>query len=254
MTEALAVYVGLVLARVGTFAAIMPPFAARTPPTVRVGLTLALTAFYLTAAAPGWDPAFAQVAVDVHPLRYGLALIREALLGAAMGLAFALFLLPARIAGEFVTGQVGLNISPAASLTGSDSGGPITVAFETAGGLLFLLADGHHLILLLLHMSFDKLPLGGSAVPQAGALLSGLSTAYESGLLLAGPLALCLLLLAAVLAIMSRAAPQLNVYSIGFTLQVTVVLLGTLFLMPEIVRGLGMSIGRAGEQMGDLLK
>lgn len=254
MTEALVVYVGLVLARVGTFVAVMPPFAARSPRTVRVGLAVAITAFYITTAAPGWDPAFARAAIDVHPLRYALALIREALLGAAMGLAFALFLLPARIAGEFVTGQIGLNVSPTASPTGSDSGGPITVAFETAGGLLFLLADGHHLILLLLHMSFDKLPLGGTAMPQAAALLNGLGSAYEAGLLLAGPLAICLLLLAVVLAIMSRAAPQLNVYSIGFTLQVTVVLLGTLFLMPEIVRGLAMAVGRAGDGMGELLK
>ena len=254
MTEGLVVYAALVLARVGTFVAVMPPFAARTPKLVRVSLTLAITAFYLTAAAPGWDPAFAQAAVDIHPIRYALALLREGLLGAAMGLAFTLFLLPARIAGEFVTGQIGLNISPAVSPAGTDGGGPLTVAFETAGGLLFLIADGHHLVLLLLHLSFDKMPLGGSAMPQAAVLLSGLASAYEAGLLLAGPLALCLLLLAVVLAVMSRAAPQLNVYSIGFTLQVTVALLGTLFLLPEIVRALAMTVGRVGDGMGDLLR
>ena len=36
----------------------------------------------------------------VDPVRYGLALVRESLLGAAMGFAFGLFLLPARVAGE----------------------------------------------------------------------------------------------------------------------------------------------------------
>ena len=54
MTEGLVVYAALVLARVGTFVAVMPPFAARTPKLVRVSLTLAITAFYLTAAAPGF--------------------------------------------------------------------------------------------------------------------------------------------------------------------------------------------------------
>lgn len=252
MTEGLVVYVALVLARVGTFVAVMPPFAARTPRMVRVALTLAITAFYLTAAMRVPDPAFAGFAIDVHPVRYALALFREALIGAAMGLAFSLFLLPARIAGEFITGQIGLNISPSASPTG-DSGGPLTVAFETAGGLLFLIADGHHLVLTLLHLSFDRLPLGGAAMPQAAALLSGLTSAYEAGLLLAGPLALCLMLLAVVLAVMSRAAPQLNVYSVGFTLQVAVALLGTLFLLPEIVRALVMTVGRAADEMGQLL-
>jgi flagellar biosynthesis protein FliR len=252
MTEGLVVYVALVLARVGTFVAVMPPFAARTPRTVRVALALAITAFYLTAAMRVPDPAFAQFAVDIHPIRYALALFREALIGAAMGLAFSLFLLPARVAGEFITGQIGLNISPSASPTG-ESGGPLTVAFETAAGLLFLIADGHHLVLLLLHLSFDRLPLGGAAMPQAAALLSGLTSSYEAGLLLAGPLALCLMLLAVVLAVMSRAAPQLNVYSIGFTLQVAVALLGTLFLLPEIVRALAMTVGRVGDEMGHLL-
>jgi len=254
MMEGLAVYAGLLLARVGTFVAVMPPFAARTPKTVRVSFALAITAFYLTTSVKPFDPAFAQALADVHPIRYGLALVREALLGAAMGMAFALFLLPARIAGEFVTGQIGLNISPAVSPAGTDGGGPLTVAFETAGGLLFLIADGHHLVLMLLHLSFDKLPLGGSALPQAGVLLAGLSSSYEAGVLLAGPLALCLFLLAVVLAVMSRAAPQLNVYTIGFTLQVMVALLGTLFLLPEIVRALAMTVGRVGDGMGDLLK
>lgn len=254
MSEGLVVYSALVLARVGTFVAVMPPFAARTPRMVRVALTLAITTFYLTTALQVPDPAFAAAAADIHPVRYALALFRESLIGAAMGLAFSLFLLPARIAGEFVTGQIGLNISPSTSLASSEGGGPLTVAFETAGALLFLVANGHHLVLLVLHLSFDKMPLGGATLPQAAVLLSGLTSSYEAGLLLAGPLALCLLLLAVVLAVMGRAAPQLNVYSIGFTLQVTVALLGTLFLMPEIVRALSMTIGRVGDGIGDVLK
>ena len=53
-----------------------------------------------------------------------------------------------------------------------------------------------------------------------------------------GPLALCLFLLAirtACMAVMARAAPQLNIYSVGFTLQVLVVLFGGLFLLPEMI-------------------
>jgi flagellar biosynthetic protein FliR len=247
MTPALAVYVGLLVARVGAFVAVMPPFASRTPRTVRAAFAVALTAFYLTSAAPTWDAEFARHAGDAHPVRYALALIREALLGASMGFAFALFLLPARIAGEFVTVQVGLNAAQAVSPAGGEGGGPITVTFETVGGLLFLVADGHHLVLMALHASFGTMPLGGTTLPQAGPMLAGLTSAYEMGLLLAGPLALCLFLLSVSLAIMTRAAPQLNVYSVGFTLQVTVVLLGTLFLLPEIVRSLAAVIGRTGE-------
>lgn len=244
MTPLMAAYVGLLLARVGTFVAVMPPFASRTPRSVRAALAIALTAFYLSAIPPGWDAEFAKHAGEPDPVRYGLALVRESLIGASLGFVFALFLLPARIAGEFVTGQIGLNAAPSLSPSGPDGGGPYTVAFETAAGLIFLGLNGHHFVLTALHISFAKFPLGGAGLPEFGPHLTALATAYESGLLLVGPLALCLFLLSVCLAIMTRVAPQLNVYSIGFTLQTIVAMLGVLFLLPELIRALTVALDR----------
>jgi len=246
VTPAAAVYVGLILARVGAFAAVLPPFSGQTPRSVRAALALALTAFYVGAVAPGWEPAAAARAAAVHPVAYAVALVREALLGAAMGFAFGLFLLPARIAGEFITQQIGLNISPQAGPTGTEAAGPLTRVFETTAALVFLVADGHHVALGLLRASFDKLPLGGATVPPAAVAVGGLAAAYEMGLLLAGPLALCLFLLSITLAVMARAAPQLNIYSVGFTLQVLVVLVGGLFLLPDLVLAMHAIVARTG--------
>jgi flagellar biosynthetic protein FliR len=185
-------------------------------------------------------------------VRYALALVREGLLGAAMGFAFGLFLLPARVAGEFVTTQVGLNVAPLPGPTGDAGAGPLTTVFETVAGLVFLLADGHHVVLAALHASFAAYPLGGLNVPEAGGAVNGLAAAYEMGLLLAAPLAACLLLLAVTLAVMARAAPQLNVYSVGFSLQVLVVLFGGLFLLPEFVTTLTAIVGRVGSALPGL--
>lgn len=254
MMPALAVYFGLILARVATFVAVMPLFAGRTPRSVRAALALALAVFYVGGVAPGWDPALANQAAQVDSVVYALALVREALLGAAMGFAFSLFLLPARIAGEFVTQQIGLAISPQAGPAGTDAAGPIAIAFETIASLIFLLLDGHHVALAVLHASFDRLPLGGPFVPApVGQMITGLTTAQQMGVLLAGPLALCLMLLTVLLAIMARAAPQLNIYSVGFALQVLVALFGALFLMPELVRTIVLIIGRTGDSLTRLL-
>jgi flagellar biosynthetic protein FliR len=245
MTPAAVVYAGLLLARLGAFVGVMPLFGARTPRLVRVGFTIALAAFYLSGDPP---PSAVEPGGGLEPesLRYALALGREALIGAAMGFAFGLFLLPARIAGEFVTTQVGLNITPQAGPTGDESAGAVTTALETVAGLVFLVADGHHVVLAALHASFALYPLGGSAVPQAGPVVNGLASAYEMGLLLAAPLAACLFLLAVTLAIMARSAPQLSVYSVGFTLQVLVVLGGTLFLLPDLVVAMNAITARVG--------
>ena len=51
------------------------------------------------------------------------------------------------------------------------------------------------------------------------------------------------------LAVMARAAPQLNIYSVGFTLQVMVVLFGGLFLLPEIV----LMMNAVGYRVRDML-
>jgi flagellar biosynthetic protein FliR len=252
VTPALAVYAGLILARVGAFVAVVPPFGGQAPRLVRAGFAVVLAAFYLGAASPGWDPALAARAADVHPVVYAVALVREALIGVAMGFAFGLFLLPARVAGEFVTQQVGLTVSPSVGPTGTDSSGQVSRVFETVAALVFLVADGHHLALAALHATFDRLPLGGGALPTAGPMAAGLSSAYEMGLLLAGPLALCLFLLSVTLAVMTRAAPQLNIYSVGFSLQALAVLLGGLFLMPEMVRTMLAITARTGANLPHL--
>ncbi len=247
MNPTLAVYLALLLARIGAFIAVAPPFAGRAPRMVKVGLAMALTAFYLGSAMPGWDANFAQQASQLGPITYALALVREALLGAAMGFAFGLFLLPARIAGEFMTQQVGLAVAPQVTPSGSDMTSALTHVLEAAAVLVFLAADGHHVLLASLHASFDWFPLGGTTLPQVGPMVGGLATAYEMGLLLAGPLALCLFLLAVTLAVMARAAPQLNVYSVGFSLQMLVVLIGGLFLVPDMVRAMSAFVGYSGQ-------
>jgi flagellar biosynthetic protein FliR len=246
MTPALAVYAGLLLARLGAFVGVMPLFGGRTPRLVRVGFVVALAGFYLSTDPP---KAEGGGAIEIESLRYAFALVREGLIGAAMGFAFGLFLLPARVAGEFITIQVGLNVAPQVGPTGDESAGALTTILETVAELVFLLVNGHHVVIAALHASFALYPLGGAAIPQAGPMVNGLAGAYEMGLLLAAPLAACLFLLSVTLAIMARAAPALSIYSVGFTLQVMVVLFGGLFLLPELVMTMSAITARIGASM-----
>jgi flagellar biosynthesis protein FliR len=242
---ALAIYFGLIFARVGAIVAVMPLFAGRTPMMARVSLALALSIFYFAQVNPEWDATIARKAASLDGVTYATLLIRELLLGAALGFAFNLFLLPARIAGEFISSQIGLAVSPQVGLGGEQPTGPYALIFEAGAAILFLEMNGHHVVIAALHASFDKFPLGGSAFPKPAAeMLRGISTAQELGLLLAGPLALCMFMLSITLAIMTKAAPQLNIYSVGFTLQVFVALGGTLFLLPDLLRLLTVALAR----------
>jgi len=245
--ETVAVYFGLILARVGTFVAVMPLFADRAPRTVRAGLAIALAVFYFSAVGPRWDAGLANGA-SMNGWPFFVALLREALIGAAMGFAFSLFMLPAQIAGSFVANQIGLAAGPQPGPTGDASASPFGVAFEIAAALIFLHLDGHHVLIAALHASFAKFPLGGTLMPQPlEPMVDGLARAHELGVLLASPLALCLLLLTVTLAFLARVAPQLNIQTVGFTLQAIVALVGAGFLMPDLVRLLVAFTGRTGE-------
>lgn len=246
MIEAVTVYFSLILARVGTFVAVMPLFADRAPRMVRAGLALALAVFYFSAVLPRWDASLATSA-SASGWPFFLALGREALIGAAMGFAFSLFLLPAQVAGTFVANQIGLASGPLHGPSGDTAPGPLAVAFEVLASLIFLELDAHHVLLAALHASFAKLPIGGTLVPQPlNPMVDGLARAHEMGVVLASPMALCLLLLTVMLAFMARVAPQLNIQTVGFTLQSIVALVGAAFLLPDFARLMAAFTGTTG--------
>ncbi len=249
-TGPLAAWFALVLARVGTGVAVMPLFGGRnTPRLVRLGLALALALFWFSALDTPPDAA-ALRRVQSSWAGAGMALAREAALGAVIGFAFNLFLVPARVAGEFLTQEMGLSLANALGPVNDRSAGPVTLIFEALGALLFLGLDLHHVFLATLHATFTRYPVGGLPGPvPTGQLLGAASAAQELGVLIAGPLAVVLFLVVVSLALMTRAAPQLNVYSVGFGLQAVAGVTAALLLMPELLDAMTRAFARIGEHV-----
>ncbi len=78
-------------------------------------------------------------------------------------------------------------------------------------------------------------PIGMGMRLPSWDLFQAVGAAEEGGLLLAGPVALCLFLATIVIIIMARVAPQLNLYSFGLPLRVLVCLTALLLLLPQII-------------------
>src|SRR5438309_507526 len=95
----LAVYFALVLARTGTGILVLPLFGGQNMPRlVKLGFALVLALFWIgSVGVPAEQALLRQLEAGAAPL-LALALAREAMLGAMLGLAFSLFLLPARVA------------------------------------------------------------------------------------------------------------------------------------------------------------
>ena len=120
------------------------------------------------------------------------------LIGLQMGLGFATFFDPGNASDIPVVGQfLGLVVS-----------------------LFFLTLNGHLQMISLLSQSFSALPISAAALAATGftALVSWGGEIFAAGLLLALPLLAALLIANLALGILTRAAPQLNIFAVGFPL------------------------------------
>jgi flagellar biosynthetic protein FliR len=74
--------------------------------------------------------------------------------------------------------------------------------------------------------------------------------AVDWGVQIAAPVVFCLFISSIVLALMARAAPQLNFFSVGFSLQVGIGLAGLALLVPQMALSLMAVFGRLTEVFG----
>src|SRR5207253_1779324 len=132
--------------------------------------------------------------------------------------------------------------------TAGNPTGPFTQILEMLAILLFLGLDGHHLFLAAFYRTLKHWPVGGLLpAPPIAQLVAGASAAEEWGLQLVAPLGLCLFLTTVILALMARASPQMNVFSVGFALQIGVGLVGAFLLLPDLLTAIVTIFGRASE-------
>jgi flagellar biosynthetic protein FliR len=175
----------------------------------------------------------------------------ETLVGMTIGLGAAILVGAAEAAGELIAVHMGL--SGAASLD------PLThVSVPVLGQLTSLFAitvmltvDGHLVMLEALSASLRLLPVGAPLRMQEGvlALAQTGSTLFLLGVRFAAPVLATVLLANVALAVLTRVAPQLNVLSIAFPLQIGV----GLFALAASIPAIGALYAGWNEVYGDMM-
>jgi len=200
------------MARILALVSTAPVFGNRgIPRRIRLGLGLALTMAIAPLAGP---------IPDVSPSSYEglLVLIEQIVIGTAMGLAMRVVFAAVDAAGELIGLQMGLGF---ASFFDPQQGNnaPVISRFMVLLAVLFFLAlNGHLLMISTLAQSFAILPIGtGLFGPHAAySLVSWGGQLFAAGLTLALPVVAALLITNLALGVLTRAAPQLNVFAVGF--------------------------------------
>ena len=229
-SEATLVALLLGSARATGFVAMAPPFNSKSialPVKGAFALALSVTmSAHIAASLPAITPGFLIVTT-----------VTEAVIGAALGFVVQLLFTAVQMAGDIIDVTGGFSLQPAYD--------PLAMTQNAAiGRLHYLLAitllftsGGHLLIVKGFATSYEGLPVGGN-VPTAQlahVMLTAFSMMFVAALQIAGPMVAVLLLADVALALLSRAAPALNIFAIGFPVKImlTLTMLGLTFpLLP----------------------
>jgi len=203
----------LPLFRVTAVLMTMPVFGTTlVPARVRLYFALAIT----VVIVPGLPPMPEVHALDLSAL---LLIAEQIIIGALFGLSLQLFFQIFVIAGQIVAIQMGMAfasmVDPANGVNVAVIGQFLTMLVT----LLFLAINGHLVVFEVLTESFTTLPVGsGLLVNHFWDLVGRLSWVLGAALLLVLPAITALLVVNIAFGVMTRAAPQLNIFSIGFPL------------------------------------
>ncbi|BCD98946.1 flagellar biosynthetic protein FliR [Marinagarivorans cellulosilyticus] len=145
----------------------------------------------------------------------------ELLVGGAVGFVFQVVFQCFVLSGQLIAMKIGLGF---ASMNDPVNGVQTTVISQfylVAATLLFIAFDGHLVLLELVVESFYSVKLGDYGAIEFYAI-AGLGTwLFTSALLMSIALLTALLLVNIAFGIMSRAAPQLNIFAVGFPFTLT---------------------------------
>jgi len=209
----------LPLARLLGLIAAAPVFSNRAIPVrvrLAIGLAVAMAVLPVLPAMPRVPPDSALALA---------MLAQQAFIGIAVGFMMRLMFAAIDVAGEMIGLQMGLSF---AVFFNPQTGGQTAVITDFLGlltMLIFLALDGHLMLINVLVMSFEWLPVGSDPSGRAEAwslIVRYASVMFASGLLLALPMVAALLITNIALGVLTRAAPQLNLFAVGFPVTLSI--------------------------------
>ncbi|MCM1568798.1 MAG: flagellar biosynthetic protein FliR [Roseburia sp.] len=239
-------YFLLILTRVSCFVFIAPFFSLRnTPNRVRVAISVFTSVLLYETLTPA-------VAVEYDTVMgYALIVIKEALTGLIIGFGTNICTAIVNFAGSIADMETGLSMVTLMDPTTRESTS-ITGVFYQYVVMLMLIASGMYRYLFgALADTFTLIPING-AVFRADSLLQSMVTFLGDYILIGFrivlPIFCVILLLNAILGVLAKVSPQMNMFAVGMQLKVMTGL-SVLFLSARMLPGAADFIFQEMKQM-----
>jgi flagellar biosynthetic protein FliR len=223
-----------------------PVFSSRAVP-VRARIALA---FLVALASQASLPAAPVIGMD-DPRTLGV-LMQQIGVGLSIGFAVRLVFTAVELAGEVVGFQMGLNFASFFDLSMNSQASALSRFFSQMTSLLFVVMNGHLMVLMAINRSFESFPIDQNflqAVAQMKLYTLG-TDLFASALWMAMPMIGLLMFTNLALGIISRVAPQINIFAVGFPITLVVGLVGVAFTLPMLDQPFINLMGRVIEIFG----
>jgi flagellar biosynthetic protein FliR len=233
-------------ARIGACLMVAPMFGARfVPARTRIVLAVAITALVVPLLpAPSVTPFSGQGFVIVA---------QQLLIGVALGFALQVVFDALGLAGQLLANSMGLsfafNVDP---LRGSSTAalGQLYIILAT---LVFLSLGGHLAVIEVLVQGLTSMPIGAPLMGESlWAIVLWGGTLFSGALSIALPGVTALLIVNLAFGVVSRAAPALNLFAVGFPIALIIGLVVVMAGMGPLIQGITQLIGQGLQFLRDL--
>lgn len=216
------------LIRIGAMLSVAPIVSSRTT-SARVRGALAVLLAIAIAPTVRYDTVITPFGIDTW-----LVAAHQIIIGLAMGLVLRLVFTTLETAGHLIGILTGLGF---AQFIDPGSGVPTPAVgrlYTIIGSLLFVSLNGHIVLILLVAKSFEVMPVSliGLSTDSIWQFLEWGAIMFTGGVIIAMPAVAALLLVNVGFGVMTRSAPQFNIFSVGFAITISLGFVVVLFSLP----------------------
>lgn len=236
------------LTRVSALLMVAPVFGSQiVPRRIRLMTALALTWAILPFAPP-------MPAVEPLSPTGLLVTAQQVLIGLSMGFILRLVFGALDLGGQIIAMQMGLSFASLADPQNGLQSPLLSQLYALLGTLIFLALNGHLLLIRLLVDSFTVLPVAPTGADRdwLWVLVTWANQMFAGAVLVALPAITSLLVVNLAFGVMVRAAPQLNIFAVGFPITLVLGLLIILYSLPTLLYQLDHLFAEAFRSIGQL--
>ncbi|NLM43537.1 MAG: flagellar type III secretion system protein FliR [Clostridiales bacterium] len=219
----------LVLVRMTSLFVLSPVFGRQNMPSyLKVGLALFTTLIIA--------PLLSHITIDYYNIiDFSLIIIKEFFVGTIIGYVSYMVFSALYVAGQIIDTQIGfgmVNVLDPQSNIQVPLIGNFLYIFAI---LIFLMANGHHILFSALVKSYSIIPINSLSFTKEliNNLIAIFSETFLMAVKIAFPIIAAVLISEVALGILARTVPQMNVFIVGLPLKITIGLLSLLIILPS---------------------